>query len=117
MEVIILIPLIITTARIFTTDADLSQSSLAEGTLSSALPPMKEEPWVFYQYHRSPGVRHSSPIPEDGGVLAQRLLAQQPFSLAGHSLAELLDREYVRTIPVVNAKSFRVFLERFRWWP
>lgn len=115
IDVVAVIPLIVTTARIITTDVGLSQASLADGKLASNDQRINEEPWVFYQYHRSPGLRHSLSIGDDSTLAQYVPWPQYPFH-GQDSLPELLDREYVRTIPVVNAKSFRRFLECFCWW-
>ena len=94
---VILVPMIWTTATIWTTNADLSQASIADGTLAEGDVPVQERPWVYYQYHQSPGLKHPlSPPPSEED-----------------QIANILDREYIRTIPVVSATGISDFLKDF----
>lgn len=89
------LPVIFTTARIWTTDADLSSAQIETGNVDLADSRFTERPWVAYQYHLSPGLKHAASPAERSG-----------------SLTELMDSEYVRTIAVVNASGVEEFL---RW--
>jgi len=111
-----IIPVVVTTARLLTTETDLSGASLSDGVLPQGKTEVKERPWVFYQYHRSQSLRHSWFIKKDSGRLATQLPGYGRRRILNYTLGELLDQEYVRTIPIVNAESFGRFLERFRWW-
>lgn len=89
------LPVIFTTARIWTTDADLASAQVATGNVDLGDSRFTERPWVAYQYHQSPGLKHAASPAERPG-----------------SLTELMDSEYVRTIPVVSAAGVAEFL---RW--
>lgn len=97
-ESAVLIPAVFTTAKLWGCDVDLgTATSLETGKIDpSQMGQVKEERWVFYQYHQSPGLKHSL------SSLASK-----------RELAPLLDSEYVRTIPIVNAQSIVPFLEHF----
>lgn len=94
----VLIPAVFTTAKLWGCDVDLgAATSLETGEIDpSKMGQAKEEKWVFYQYHQSPGLKHSL------------------SSLAStRELAPLLDSEYVRSIPIVNSQSIVCFLQHF----
>lgn len=91
----LLMPAIFTTARLWTSDVDLSAADLLTGTLPSDLK-VEERPWLLLQYPCSPGLRHS--------------LASE--SLEGE-FADVLEPEYTRTIAVVNAGGIETFLRGF----
>ena len=97
-ESAILIPVVFTTAKVWGCDVDLgAATSLETGEIDpSQMGQASEERWVFYQYHQSPGLKHSL------------------SSLASKKeLGPILDAEYVRTIPIVNAQSIVPFLQQF----
>lgn len=89
------LPVIFTTARIWTTDADLASAQIGTGNIDLAASRFSERLWVAYQYHQSPGLKHAASSAERSG-----------------SLTELMDSDYVRTIPVVSAAGVGEFL---RW--
>lgn len=92
---IVLLPVIFTTAELWTTNADLSESDCATGKLPSEVKVEKAD-WVCLQYHVSPGLKHSHRPPTIGGTLGA-----------------ILDTEYVRTIAIVNASGIDRFLRAF----
>ena len=89
----VVIPVIITTARLFTCPADLGEADLATGELSTC--DLTETDRVYYQYHLSPSLRHESNYVPD-------LL----------DLPRALDQEFARTIVIVNAAGLEQFLTK-----
>lgn len=89
------LPVIFTTARIWTTDADLATAQIETGNVDFGDSRFAERPWVAYQYHQSPGLKHAASPAERPG-----------------SLTQLMDSEYVRTIAVVSSAGVGEFL---RW--
>ena len=86
---------IFTTAKVWVSDVDLGSADIESGNIDFERTNLDEKPWVFYQYHLSPGIKHSySPT-------------ERPTTIGG-----LLDFEYVRTIAVVTASGIESFL---RW--
>ncbi|HEX8174102.1 MAG TPA: hypothetical protein VF543_03165 [Pyrinomonadaceae bacterium] len=87
------LPVIFTTAKLWVSNADLRSTDLLTGELDISQSEFKSEPWVFYQYHQSPGLKHFA-SPEE-----------QP-----QKLGEIMESEYVRTIAIVNAEGIENFL-------
>jgi hypothetical protein len=98
-----LIPAIFTTAKLFVSDVDLRQTDLARGEVD-AIAELKPEPWLWLQYHVSPGLRHS----------VYRYLREKdtPTSL---DIGHLLETEYARTIAIVGSDGVDAFLASQRW--
>jgi hypothetical protein len=88
-----LLPVIFTTARIWTSDVDLSSANLTKGQIDMTGKPLTERPWVFFQYHLSPGLKHTSSPSE-----------------RADALGDLMEHEYVRTVAVVSAAGIEKFL-------
>lgn len=94
------LPVIFTTAKIWTSDVDLGAADIRNGAINLEDTDFRQVDWVYYQYHLSPGIKHShSP-------------AQRP-----KTIEDLLDSEYIRTIAVVSASGIRNFLSGFDWLP
>jgi len=97
----VFVPVIFTTAKLWSCEdlALASATNLQTGEVgaSEAITP-KEEKWVFYEYHQSPGIKHSLNPIKPGSDL---------------DLGSLMDRGYTRTIPIVNASNIIEFLETF----
>jgi hypothetical protein len=89
------LPVIFTTAQVWASDVDLGTADIEGGSVDFEHTDLEEKPWVFYQYHLSPGIKHlHSP-------------AERPATIG-----KLMDLEYVRTITVVTASKIQSF---FRW--
>lgn len=89
----VVIPVIITTARLFTCSADLGEADLSTGELSTC--ELTETDRVYYQYHVSPSLRHKINYVPD-------LL----------DLAYAVDQEFARTIVIVNAAGLQRLLTK-----
>ncbi len=89
-----ILPVIFTTAKIWVTCADLRETDLETGNIDLDNYPFKEMPWIVFQYHLSPGIKHSLPSVADF-----------------RNLAELLSFEYIRSIPIVNSGAIEDFLK------
>jgi len=92
----IFIPVIFTTAKLYSCPCDLSSADLETGNLDISDKELTKENFVYYQYHLSPGIKH----------LAHTEQSSYRFS-------DVLDREYVRTIPIVTATGMDKFLGSF----
>ena len=94
----ILLPVIFTTANLWVSDADLSNSDVRTGRIDpKALNPLKVS-YLFYQYHLSPGIKH--------GVGPSSII-REPFA-GGLSL--VLARSFIRTVAIVCADGVEDFL-------
>ena len=89
------LPVIFTTANLWTTDANLGETELTSGDIDLDKESFEQQPWVVLQYHMSPALKHPFP----------------PKS-ATRDFAKLMDLEFIRSIPVVNATAIPQFL---RW--
>jgi hypothetical protein len=88
-----LLPVVFTTAQIWASDVELSSANLENGDIDLAGTSFVSKPYVFYQYHLSPGLKHSrSPV-------------SRPTTIGA-----FMDSEYVRTIAVVTASGIEQFL-------
>lgn len=92
----VIFPAIFTTARLITIEDDLSDADIGTGKLDPTGRTVTERPWVFYQYHMSPDLKHS-----------------QGSWYHAIGLPEYLDLAYVRTIAIVNSASIERFLLEF----
>jgi hypothetical protein len=89
-----IVPVIFTTANLRGSDADLSEADLKTGISDVNNKELKSLEWLCYQYHTSPGIKHSrSPLakPSDLGTLMQS--------------------EYIRTLPIVSPTGIEPFLK------
>ncbi len=92
---LLLMPVIVTTARLFSTPADLSQSGLSSSDMPS-VPELQPEEWVVYQFPLSPMLKHSVSHYSDD-----------------RELSGMLTMDHLRSILVVQANAFEKFLSRF----
>jgi hypothetical protein len=98
-EKLYFMPAIFTTARLWTTDVDLADAQIENDELKPDSISVKEVPWLWYQYHQSPELRHTAPTDEEDPV--------SPFDLAG-----VLKREFIRTIAIVTWNGIEDFLRQ-----
>ena len=89
------LPVIFTTANIWTSDVVLSSADLEKGEVDLSTTPFVKQPWIFYQYHLSPRLKHSSSPPGKPD-----------------SLPDIMESEYIRTVPIVSPQGIETFL---RW--
>lgn len=92
-----LVPVIFTTANLYISSANLSAVDAKTGNLDPSEVKSEEVPYLLYQYHVSPGIKFA-----------------QPTSAEIDALPKMLLTEYVRTVIIVNAKSFEKFLNVFQ---
>ncbi len=95
-----LIPVIFTTAKLYTCEYDLSKADIQTGHCNISDADFSETPWLFFQYHLSPGIKYN-------GI---------PDRFAPTTITDWLDEEYIRTIPIVSANSVGPFLSEFKPW-
>lgn len=89
----IFLPVIFTTAELWTTDIDISTANIDNGNLQLTKESLKKQSWLGYQYHQSQGLKHSL----------------RPENLESE-LGELIDVDFVRTIPIVSPSGIEDFL-------
>ena len=92
------LPVLFTTAKLWTTDLDLSTADLESGELELDTIPVKDVSWLWYQYHQSPGLKHSVP--------AANISTQ---------LMDILFYEFVKPIAVVTPAGLEEFLCSQTW--
>jgi len=97
------IPVIFTTARIWATDVDIA-ADVATGQVELATGDVVEKPWLWLQYHISPGLQHT---------VDRQVPKKEP--LLRSVIGDLLDLEYARAIAVVGASGIDEFLGSQRW--
>jgi hypothetical protein len=90
-----IVPVIFTTANLWGSDANLSEADLKTGISDANSKELKPLGWLCYQYHTSPGIKHS----------------RSPHTKPSH-LGTLMQSEYIRTIPIVNPEGIEPF---FTW--
>jgi hypothetical protein len=95
---VITIPVIFTTARIWASDVDLGAADLHSGKFDHGAVNAIQTPWIWYQYHFSPGIKHSIPVANDP-----------------EDIGELFDLLYARTIAVVSSSGIENFLAASQW--
>jgi len=103
------VPVIFTTANLFTTDINLAVASLDKGDYEKGSVQLTNRPWVWLQYHQSPSLRHSSPkFDHTHAVL-------DPHRRPAPTLGVILEREYARSIAIVSPSGIDSFLGRDFW--
>ncbi len=90
------IPVIFTTASLWASDCDLSKTNLADGNIDISKDTFEEKPWILYHYHLTLGIKHSVESHQ-----------------SSKEIASILDFDYIRTIPIVNANYVCEFLSWF----
>lgn len=95
-EYAVFIPVIFTTAKLWSSDIDLCSANLDEGKVEITKEKLTKEKWIFYQYHISPGIKHS--------ILSDS---------KADEFSDFLDDEFIRTIPIVTANAIEEFLATF----
>jgi hypothetical protein len=90
------VPVIFTTARLWSSEVNLSDAEIETGALNAETVTLKPEPWVWLNYNLSPALKHS--IRND---------APPPGDLSG-----ALEAEYTRSIAIVGANGLVDFLQR-----
>ncbi len=90
---VVLLPVIFTTAHLWTSNIDLGEANRATGNIDLSKADFRSEKWLLYQYHTGPGLKHSySPSDQLGTISA------------------FMEREYIRTIPIVSPSGIADFL-------
>ncbi len=93
----VILPVVFTTARLFVSDIDIGSADLASGNIEMPADSLREEPWIPFQSHGSVGLKHKR------DSIGESL-----------SLGDVLNAEYVRTIPIVNARHIERFINQFQ---
>ena len=88
------IPVIFTTASLWTSDCNLAKTDLATGNIDLSNTKLEERPWILYQYHLAPGIKHAVESCQ-----------------SSKDLSSILDFYYLRTIAIVNANHIGEFLK------
>jgi len=107
-----LLPVIFTTAELVVSDADLGSGDLSSGNLDRHELGLRKVSWLYYQYHQSPGIKHSL----SWAVALPG--AYEPWTGEGtHTsvydalkLTNDLESEYLRSIAVVSSDGIQEFL-------
>lgn len=104
--------LIVTTAKLFSCETDLLETDLSTGNVDANAEQLNEQPWIFYQYHRSPGVTPEIPfVPMPTAGPAEQDIRESPSV----TLTKYLDLVSVRTIAIVSAPNLQTFLTTHYW--
>lgn len=88
------LPVVFTTANLFTSSVDLSSAELESGDLKLEEDPCSPD-WLYYQYPQSPDLKHSL----------------RCGSLSGDTMATRFTREFVRSIGISSGRGIPRFLE------
>lgn len=89
-----LVPVVFTTAKLVTADADLRETDIESGELRS-LPSVRPIDWLYLQYAQTPQIRHS---------LLSGAAERDDFD-------DLVASSYVRSVVIVGPKGIRPFLQ------
>jgi hypothetical protein len=95
------IPVIFTTAKVWTSDLDLGTTDVVHGQVNLDSADITEKPWLWLQYHVSPGLKHTIDIQLEADPLQRT------------DLAKLLELEFARTIAIVGANGIDAFFARW----
>ena len=87
-------PVIFTTAQFWVSQADLGLAELATGDIDLSKEKFESLPWLWYQYHMSPGLKHTSISPPRDQIKVE----------------EFIESNYIRTIAIVSTDGIEEFL-------
>ena len=94
-KIVAFVPVVFTTAKLYTTEVDIGASMLETGKVDLTAEELTEQNWIHYQYYMSPGLMNEiSPATERD------------------SLAEQLHYEFTRTVAIVTPGGIEKF---FSW--
>lgn len=93
---ILLIPVIVTSARLMGTDSHLDTLDHSPMVSTNQLE-LVDYPWIFYQYRCTPDIAHS-------------ISWRPPNAASFGSLTFILERKYLRSVAIVNEDHFDKFL-------
>lgn len=88
------LPVIFTTAQIWTSEINLSEASIDEGKISIEDGNLERKNWVLFEYNQSPTLKHSFPI----------FPKQNDLALA-------IESEFSRTVAIVSASGIDDFID------
>lgn len=89
-----LLPVIFTTAQLWISNSDLGTADLGTGNIDLSNDKFESVPWLWYQYHMSPGLKHSSVYEPRERIKVE----------------EFIEAKYIRTIAIVSADGIEDFL-------
>jgi hypothetical protein len=98
----ILIPVLFTTAKLWVSEQDLSIADLQTGKIDWKALNLKSVPYLFYQYHLSPGIKHAF------GIAKKAVPVFNDSRLSG-----ILAAEFIRSVIVVSASGVQEFFTKF----
>lgn len=99
-----LLPVIFTTAQLWGSAADLGLADLTSGDLDSSNDKFESVPWLWYQYHMSPGLKHSSISQPRDQIKVKSLSNPNTFGRLP-SLALAVSRIFYSTLPGTSTES------------
>ena len=89
-----LLPVIFTTAQLWISSSDLGLADLSTGDLDLSKDKFEPVPWLWYQYHMSPGLKHSSIYKPKDQIKVE----------------EFIESKYIRTVAIVSTDGIEEFL-------
>jgi hypothetical protein len=89
-----LLPVIFTTAQLWISHSDLGLANLDTGDIDLSRDKFESVPWLWYQYHMSPGLKHTSIYEPRHEIKAE----------------EFIEAKYIRTVAIVSASGIEDFL-------
>jgi len=100
------VPVIFTTANLFTTEVDLRSATLERGEFMPGSIKLDARPWIWLQYHQSRTLKHSSPNFDHVHNVVDPTRRPTP------NLGVVLETEYERSIAIVSPSGIESFLVR-----
>lgn len=89
-----LLPVIFTTAQLWISHSDLGLADLVTGDIDLSKDGFESVPWLWYQYHLSPGLKHTSVYKPQDEIKVE----------------EFIEAKYIRTVAIVSASGIEEFL-------
>jgi hypothetical protein len=87
------LPVLFTTAELWTTDVDLSQADINSGEIHIDTESVSKRPFILFQYNLSPGIKH------------------EVVTNTWQSNNSIMENYYVRTVAIVNPTGIDEFLQ------
>jgi hypothetical protein len=106
-----LCPVVVTTAKLYTSEVDLTNADIATGELRARGLALEERPWLQFQYCQSADLKHAFSAADNPLFATLAAATFGPFPQ--WNLGAQKQQAYIRTIFVVSAGGLDEFLSAF----
>ena len=104
-----LLPMVVTTASLFTTETEIEDASLESGILEEQIT-LERAPWLYYQCLQSPGLQHDYAPGNHPNAEVRRQFGNPGSPNPSTQLRQIGQMEFLRTVVIVSSSGLANFL-------